>query len=585
MFLFRKFQGDRSRGVIEAPPTIAHRPEPAAATTVGVDEAHTRIALDMIESDVKMALERLAGLIDSSRTMSEETTGDLGSIHTEMSGLSAAAGTANRDVAGLAAATAQVSTNVELVSQNADSARQRIALVADHAGRTRDVLNKLVEASGEIVGISETIAAVARQTNLLALNATIEASRAGEAGRAFAIVASEVKTLSVATSDAVEGIRQRIGMLEQATRESVSAIGDIVRMIQDVNPMVATISQAMQEQANSAAELSRRAHDAAGFVETVAGQVAHVDTLAVVAAKRSSVAAITARKSAAEAQGLALRFVPVIRQTSFADRRRRDRLPVERPVLLATASRRWQSTTIDIGEGGCLIARPDDCTLRAGDSVRFSIEAGEMLEARVAAVSVLGLHCAAEGSLARQTLGDLSKAVEGDYRPLIDRAVGIANEITAAFETLLDARTLNENTLFDTQYAPVPGTDPEQFETSYLPLLKRVLPPIQEKALDLDKRLVFCLAIDRNGYIPVHNAIYSQPQRPGDPVWNAANSRDRRMFNDRTGIIAARSVRPFVVQAYRRDMGGGQFVMMREIDVPLAVRGRHWGGLRMAYRF
>ena len=56
-------------------------------------------------------------------------------------------------------------------------------------------------------------------------------------------------------------------------------------------------------------------------------------------------------------------------------------------------------------------------------------------------------------------------------------------------------------------------------------------------------------------------------------------------ISDRTGITAARSMRPFVVQSYRRDMGGGQFVLMREIDVPLNIRGRHWGGLRMAYRF
>ncbi len=74
--------------------------------------------------------------------------------------------------------------------------------------------------------------------------------------------------------------------------------------------------------------------------------------------------------------------------------------------------------------------------------------------------------------------------------------------------------------------------------------------------------------------------MYSQPQRKGDPVWNAANCRDRRFFDDRTGIIAARSVRPFVVQSYRRDMGGGSFVVMREVDAPLFVNDRHWGGVQ-----
>jgi methyl-accepting chemotaxis protein len=96
--------------------------------------------------------------------------------------------------------------------------------------------------------------------------------------------------------------------------------------------------------------------------------------------------------------------------------------------------------------------------------------------------------------------------------------------------------------------------------------------------------MVFCLAIDRNGYIPVHNRKYSEPQRPRDPVWNAANCRNKRIFDDRAGISAARSTRPFLVQAYLRDMGGGVTVMMREVDAPIRVFGRHWGGFRTAYR-
>ena len=82
----------------------------------------------------------------------------------------------------------------------------------------------------------------------------------------------------------------------------------------------------------------------------------------------------------------------------------------------------------------------------------------------------------------------------------------------------------------------------------------------------------------------MHTTVFAQPQRPGDPIWNAAHSRNRRIFDDRAGIMAARSVRPFLVQSYRRDMGGGVFELMREVDAPLRVRGRHWGGVRLAYR-
>jgi methyl-accepting chemotaxis protein len=82
----------------------------------------------------------------------------------------------------------------------------------------------------------------------------------------------------------------------------------------------------------------------------------------------------------------------------------------------------------------------------------------------------------------------------------------------------------------------------------------------------------------------VHNAAFAQEQRPGETVWNTAHSRNRRIFDDRAGIMAARSVRPFLVQSYHRDMGGGVTQVMREVDAPLRVNGRHWGGVRMAYR-
>ena len=51
--------------------------------------------------------------------------------------------------------------------------------------------------------------------------------------------------------------------------------------------------------------------------------------------------------------------------------------------------------------------------------------------------------------------------------------------------------------------------------------------------------MVFCVMIDPgNGYLPVHNRIYSQTQRPGDVAWNTANCRNRRIFNDPAGLAA-----------------------------------------------
>jgi methyl-accepting chemotaxis protein len=56
-------------------------------------------------------------------------------------------------------------------------------------------------------------------------------------------------------------------------------------------------------------------------------------------------------------------------------------------------------------------------------------------------------------------------------------------------------------------------------------------------------------------------------------------------FDDRTGLAAGRNRRPFLLQTYWRDMGSGHFIAAKEADAPIVVRGRHWGGLRLAYKF
>jgi methyl-accepting chemotaxis protein len=115
-------------------------------------------------------------------------------------------------------------------------------------------------------------------------------------------------------------------------------------------------------------------------------------------------------------------------------------------------------------------------------------------------------------------------------------------------------------------------------------LTDALFPPVQEAALTMDARIVFCAAVDRNGYLPTHNAKFSQPQG-ADPVWNAAHARNRRIFDDRVGLKAGRSTAPFLLQVYRRDMGGGEYRMMKDLSAPIRVKGRHWGGLRLAYGF
>jgi methyl-accepting chemotaxis protein len=167
--------------------------------------------------------------------------------------------------------------------------------------------------------------------------------------------------------------------------------------------------------------------------------------------------------------------------------------------------------------------------------------------------------------------------------PIISLCRRTAAEVGAMFERAVAAGEITMNDLFDDRYAPIAGTNPQQHTTRFIRLTDRKLPPVQEPLLTADPRIVFGAAVDRNGYLPTHNQKYSHPQG-SDPVWNSANCRNRRIFNDRTGLSAGRSTRPFLLQTYRRDMGGGHFVLMKDVSAPIMVHGRHWGGFRIGFK-
>jgi methyl-accepting chemotaxis protein len=173
--------------------------------------------------------------------------------------------------------------------------------------------------------------------------------------------------------------------------------------------------------------------------------------------------------------------------------------------------------------------------------------------------------------------------VETSDAPLIRVVVQTAKRISTAFEDAIARGEITLDQLMDENYREIASTDPKQYLTEYVAFTDRILPPIQDPIQKSDPRIVFCVAWAKGGYLPTHNPNYRLPQGP-DPVWNNANCRNRRLFNDRAVKKVAANTKPFLLQTYRRDMGGGQFVLMKDLSSPIIIRGRHWGAFRMGVR-
>ncbi|WP_230531947.1 methyl-accepting chemotaxis protein [Microvirga roseola] len=564
------------------------RPEGESAADVPVEQARRddTDAVDALEADVLKAIRGVTQAIAEAASEVAAVEKDLTEIRAHAGELSALGSTASGETLSLASSTEELTTTSSEIGRAMDHASRRIADAVQAAQKASSLILELSNATTEIAGIVDTISAVARQTNLLALNATIEAARAGDAGKGFAVVAGEVKALSVQTSSAADDIRARIANLRETANASTTAVAEVVEVVQDVQPVFGTVRKAVENQNAAIGEVARLASATSASVSRVNEQACGVDETSRDASERAHQADTATKAADGVAKALGQRFVTAIRQSEIGDRRRADRFPVDRPASLLINGKRLPARTIDISSGGVLLAPIPDCPTASGRSGEIEMQEIGRVAIRVVATSAMGIHCTFSDPAqdVRQRIDWLVADVESSYRPRILLAQEMARQVERLIENAVSEGAISSEAVFDTDYRPLPGTDPVQHQTAYLPVFERLLPGVLEPALGADSKMAFCLAIDRNGYIPVHNRIYSQPQRPGDPAWNAANARNKRIFDDRAGITAARSTRPFVVQAYARDMGGGKVVMMQEVDAPIRVFGRHWGGLRTAYR-
>ncbi|WP_300725101.1 methyl-accepting chemotaxis protein [Pseudomonas sp.] len=192
----------------------------------------------------------------------------------------------------MAATVQEVARNAEEASEAAVAADQQaregdkvvaqaiaqIEKLAIEVGHSTDAMGLLKRESDKIGSVLDVIKSVAQQTNLLALNAAIEAARAGEAGRGFAVVADEVRSLAQRTQKSTEEIEELIAGLQsgtlqvsssmdnsraltdnsvELTRRAGESLGNITRTVSAIQGMNQQIAAAAEQQSTVAEEINR----------------------------------------------------------------------------------------------------------------------------------------------------------------------------------------------------------------------------------------------------------------------------------------------------------------------------------------
>ena len=334
---------------------------------------------------------------------------------------------------------------------------------------------------------------IAETTNILALNATIEAMRAGDAGRTFAVVAAEVKSLANDTRKATEEIAQTIDALGGEAEVMIGRIETGAKASGEARASVARIENTMANVGSLVEEVDKQNDVIARSTGTISG---HVD-----------------------------KVQRVLTSYDAASRSNEDRLH--------GAHRKMEE---------------------------LEITASEMFDRIVQA------------------------GLSPEDSAMVERAHEVVKVIAAHTEAALANGTTTMTALFDTDYVPVPNTNPQLFRTRLSDWAHAEWRPFLDQAKASDSRVLAAACTDMNGFLPTHLTERSRIPT-GDIAHDTQYCRNGRIMLEAIDRKAKASSAPYMMAVYRQEGDGNSYVVVRNVYVPLVIGGRRWGDFELAYSF
>ncbi|MEO1312875.1 MAG: methyl-accepting chemotaxis protein [Pseudomonadota bacterium] len=224
---------------------------------------------EIIENTNKMVL-KFGETVDQIRSNADSLNTAIGTIRVSTDRLSGQFDETAQQLAQTSEATAKIAESVQETAGNARSAEEHAKTATDAAVSGAEVvqnaaatMNEIEASSRRVSDIIGVIDDIAFQTNLLALNAAVEAARAGDAGKGFTVVASEVRSLAQRASDSASDIKRLVDASTTDVRRGVEqaeqtgrALGEIQQAVENVAELINTITSATGHQEQDAAQIA-----------------------------------------------------------------------------------------------------------------------------------------------------------------------------------------------------------------------------------------------------------------------------------------------------------------------------------------
>ncbi|MBX7515190.1 chemotaxis protein [Qipengyuania sp. GH38] len=385
-----------------------------------------------------------------------------------------------RAIERLGQGTAQIQSSLSQITNLLDL----VETLATHVTGFAAAMDQVKRCSQDIEQIAET-------TNILALNATIEAMRAGEAGRTFAVVANEVKSLAGETrkatdeiSDVIETLGTEAATVIERIEAGAKASNEAKSSVASIDATISGVSQLVEEVDQQNDQIAR----ATGMMTE------HVDRVSAVI-------------------------------ESF------DRAASENENKLATAHDRME-----------------ELELTASDMFDKLVKAG----------------------------------LSPQDSQLVERAIDHAKNLARIAEEAIEKGELTMEQFFDTDYKEVPGTNPQLFRNKLSDWADRNWRPIIDSVVAEGGPIMMCSPADMNGFLPTH--VSDRSRKPtGDLTHDTKYCRNGRIMLEGVDVAAKKSTDPYMMAVYRQEGDGKNYVVVRNVYVPLIINGRRWGDSELAY--
>ena len=310
---------------------------------------------------------------------------------------------------------------------------------------------------------------------------------------------------------------KKIDALQRDAAGSVDAVHRISQAIEAIRPVFEIVNGAVAEQTETTSEISDNAATASNFIVSVGESAAEIDTVTKQAEAHGESVASAGKAVTMFAQKLKSRCAVLLRQDERKDQHKSQPLPCNLAMEIQTARGLIAAPAYEISIDGILIGGADAEKLPLNETLNATLHGIGACRIRIRERSKAGAQArfeAADAAL-KEKIEDKLWSIQDENTESVTRAMEAGRALTRIFEDAVRSGAISMDDMFDENYVEIAGTNPVQYRTRVLDWADRALPPFQEAFLAKDPRMAFCAMIDRNGYLPVHNKIYSHPQRAG----------------------------------------------------------------------